>query len=122
MEKLLDLQTVKDLVDATAEDAEFLADLLRTYASDARRALERMGAHARSGDCTALAREAHRLKGSSATVGAARLARECFTIEHAARRGASRGLEINIHNASAVLEATHGRMAEFFRGTMTGSI
>jgi len=122
MEKLLDLEVVMDLIGVTAEDAGFIADLMRSYAADARQALERMHGYARVGDCAALAREAHRLKGSSGTVGAAQLARECLEIERAARGGTSRGLECNIGHAAAVLEATRGRMTEFFRGTMTGSL
>jgi HPt (histidine-containing phosphotransfer) domain-containing protein len=121
MDKLLDVEVVKELIGVTAQDIAFIAELLRDYAADARQALERMDGYARQGDCAALAREAHRLKGSSGTVGALQLARECLAIEHAARGGTSRGLESTIVHASAVLEATRGRMIEFFRGTMAAS-
>ncbi|HSN33875.1 MAG TPA: Hpt domain-containing protein, partial [Ideonella sp.] len=77
-EELLNLQTVHELVAVEAESGiAFVAGLVEAFACDAREALERMRHCARAGDVERLAREAHRLKGSSGSVGAARLSGEC---------------------------------------------
>ena len=121
--QLLDTQVVRELMGATSDsDGRFLRDLLETYASDARAALERMRRHAHVCDAPALAREAHRLKGSSATVGAIRLAASCFAIERAARDGVCAGLETNIDGALDILDATRVGLAEFFRGTIAAAV
>jgi HPt (histidine-containing phosphotransfer) domain-containing protein len=116
---LLDLQVIQEIVGVTADsEGTFMVQLLQTFVSDAHDALARMQHHAHAGDSAALAREAHRLKGSSGTVGATQLAGECRAIEHTARAGSCAGLDSSIEQARQVLDATRVRIAEFFRGTI----
>jgi len=116
---LLDLGVIRDLADVTADSGcVFLRSVLERFAADARGGLQRMHGYARSGDATSLAREAHRLKGSSGTVGAIRLAGECLEIERSARAGVCTGMEPKIAQALDVLDATRVGLAAFFRGTI----
>ena len=120
--ELLDLQIIHELVGVTADSGNtFMQQLLQSFAVDAHGALERMQQHARRGDSAALAREAHRLRGSSGTVGAVRLAGECLAIERSARAGSCGALESSIERALDVLDATRNGMTEFFRGTIAGA-
>ena len=119
---LLDLQLMQELTGATADSgSDFMAQLAQIFVSDARTTLARMQQYAQAGDAAALAREAHRLKGSSATVGAARLAGECSAIERAARAGGGKELASSIERARLLLDATRVRMGEFFRGTIAAA-
>ena len=116
---LIDWHVIRELIGVTADSGgTFMVQLMQTFVSDAQDALARMQTHAQAGDAVALAREAHRLKGSSGTVGAIQLAGECFAIEHQARAGSCTGLDSRIDHARQVLDATRRRMAEFFRGTI----
>jgi HPt (histidine-containing phosphotransfer) domain-containing protein len=117
--ELLDLAVIRELAEVTADSRyTFLRSLLESFAADARGALKRMHGHARIGDAASLAREAHRLKGSSGTVGAIRLAGECLEIERSARAGVCTGMEPKIEQALDVLDATRVGLAAFFRGTI----
>jgi HPt (histidine-containing phosphotransfer) domain-containing protein len=117
--ELLDLEVIRELADVTADSGfVFLRSVLERFAADARGALKRMHGHARTGDAASLAREAHRLKGSSGTVGAIRLAGECLEIERSARAGVCTGMEPKIEQALDVLDATRVGLAAFFRGTI----
>jgi HPt (histidine-containing phosphotransfer) domain-containing protein len=117
--ELLDIAAIRELADITADsDCAFLRSVLEGFAADARVALKRMHGHARTGDAASLAREAHRLKGSSGTVGAIRLAGECLEIERSARAGVCTGMEPKIEQALDVLDATRVGLAAFFRGTI----
>ena len=68
-------------------DAETFAKLLQTFLSETESRILRMQAAAESGDRDSLAREAHSLKSSAATFGAARLSRLAAAIERAAVSG-----------------------------------
>ena len=102
-------------VDANSGTA-FILDLTEIFATDARRTLERMRACARTGDYLPLVREAHRLKGSSGTLGADALACLFVEIERCARAGSCAGMEARIDHALRLLEASCGRIVEFFHG------
>lgn len=86
------------------------------FAMDARRTLERMRACVRIGDYLPLVREAHRLKGSSGSLGAVALAGLFVEMERCARAGSCAGMEARIDHALRLLEASCGRIAEFFHG------
>jgi HPt (histidine-containing phosphotransfer) domain-containing protein len=104
---LLNLQTVRELMDAEAKGGKpFLAALVQSFAKEARAALERMRACVRSGDSKRLALEAHRLKGSSGSIGAVRLSGECRLLERNAREGRFEALEQRIDDALKLLEAS----------------
>jgi HPt (histidine-containing phosphotransfer) domain-containing protein len=114
---LLNLQTVRELMDAEAKGGKpFLAGLVRSFANEARAALERMRACVRSGDGKRLALEAHRLKGSSGSMGAARLSGECRALERSAREGRLEALERRIDDALQLVEASQRRMERHFSG------
>lgn len=107
LEGLLDLETVRDLAECGGGGGTaFALELLEMFAAEARRALLRMRVCAWLGDTAALAREAHRLKGSSASMGAARLAAECVELERRAYEDCAEGLEARVEYALNVLEAT----------------
>jgi len=111
IEGLLDLCMVRDLAECGGDAGPaFVLELLKMFAAEARRALLRMRVCAWLGDMRALAREAHRLKGSSASMGAARLAAECAELERRARGERSLGLEARVEHALGVLEATREGM------------
>lgn len=119
---LLDTAIIRELAGVTADsDGAFMRDLIQTYTRDARAALERMRRHAAVKDAPALAREAHRLKGSSATVGAIRLAAACLAIEVTAKRGLCDGVEARVDGALEILDATRVGLARFFRGTIAAA-
>lgn len=109
-EALLDLETIRDLAEFDGgPGAPFAVELLEMFTADAHRALLRMRVSAWLGDAGALAREAHRLKGSSGSVGATRLQAECLALERCAREGNLGelvGLEERIEHALDVLQAT----------------
>lgn len=106
-ENLLNVETVRDLIAFEAQSGRsFLAALLESFAHDARAALERMRACARAGDGERVANEAHRLKGSSGSIGAVGFSSECLAIERNAREGAYETLEERIDQALRVLDAS----------------
>jgi len=117
--QLVDREVLRDLAGVCADSGStFVLELTEVFAADARVAFERMRACARQGDSTALAREAHRLKGSSGTLGAVRLAGACLEIERRARAGSCSDVESRVDDALALLDATRGGIAAFFRGTI----
>lgn len=114
-DELLNLQTVRELIAAEARSGKpFMAGLLEQFAREARAALERMRACARAGDSKRLALEAHRLKGSSGSMGAARLSGECRALERNAREGHCEALEERIDEALRVLDASQRSMERHF--------
>jgi HPt (histidine-containing phosphotransfer) domain-containing protein len=120
--EILDLGVIRDLSEVTADSGPgFLRSVLERFAADALDCLARMRRFAGSGDAESLAREAHRLKGSSATVGATLLAAACLDIERAARAGACAGVEPDIERARDVLDATRVDLVAFFRGTIAAA-
>ena len=120
--ELLDLSVIRDLEEVTADSGPgFLRAVLERFTADALDGLDRMRRHARRGDTAALAREAHRLKGSSGTVGAILLAAECREMEHAAQAGTCTGMEPRIENIHDILDATRVGFAAYFRGTIASA-
>jgi HPt (histidine-containing phosphotransfer) domain-containing protein len=120
--ELLDLGVIRDLAEATSDSGPgFLRAVLERFASDALDCIERMRRHARNGDTAALASEAHRLKGSSGTVGAMLLAGECREIERFARAGICTGIEPRLEQARDALDATRVGLVAYFRGTIAAA-
>jgi len=107
MTKLLDIQVVRELalIEVSPGDS-LLPHFLETFAGDAGASLERMRAQARVADPRVLAREAHRLKGGSTSIGAIQLASELAEIELSARAGAIADLEAHIARALELLYAS----------------
>jgi HPt (histidine-containing phosphotransfer) domain-containing protein len=92
-----------------------VARLLEDFALDARNSMERMRSFACSGKSCAIAREAHRLRGSSGSIGAAGLAQGYGEIELRALSGATTNLPAQIEETSRLLDATVQAMHEFLR-------
>jgi HPt (histidine-containing phosphotransfer) domain-containing protein len=113
-ENLLDMGVIRDLSVLERSPCDrFLRELLETFAEDAYLAIERMRACADAGDVATLAREAHRLKGCSGSLGAVPFACACVEIEHRARTRPSTELNECIDRAASVLDATRARIREF---------
>lgn len=74
-------------VDVGERAEEVLAELGRTFFTDAERRLGRLSAALRAGDAGAAADAVHALKGASATLGARRLSGFCAALEERARAG-----------------------------------
>lgn len=120
---VVDYEVLRDLAAVGADSGSgFMRDLMERFASDARGSLERMRACALAGDAPLLAREAHRLRGSSGTVGAVALAGECLEMERRARAGSCAGIEARVEQALTLLEITRGHIAEFFRGNIAATV
>ena len=121
-DELLNLETVHELMAVEAKSGKpFLAHLFESFAREARAARERMRDCARAGDGERLAREAHRLKGSSGSIGAARLCGECRDLERNAREGDRAALEARIDQALRVLDASQRRMQRHFARPRAGA-
>jgi signal transduction histidine kinase/DNA-binding response OmpR family regulator len=78
---------VDDMAAATGGDNHKLAEILHNYADRLPDVLRRMERAAADGDARNLARLAHGLKGSSATLGASRFAALCADVEDRAHLG-----------------------------------
>ncbi len=89
--------------------AALLGDLVSLYEESAPEALSRMRVAAAAGDLPALATIAHKLKGSSLSVGALKVTSLLETIEQSSRKGA-------FPDAESTLEALEGRIASALRG------
>lgn len=87
----LDQPTLNALFESLGGDAEFLAELIETYASDARAQLEGLRTALATGDLAELVRPAHTLKSSSASLGALTLAEQCRQLEASAKAGPFEG-------------------------------
>ena len=70
---------------AKATDHTTLAQLLAVFIADSKRRLERLASLAASGDLARLVREAHALKGSAVSMGAAGIAEAAGELEQRAR-------------------------------------
>jgi HPt (histidine-containing phosphotransfer) domain-containing protein len=121
IEELFDVETLGELATLHASQGEeFMRGLLELFAADAHRTLVAMRVSAWMGDAASLAREAHRLKGSSGSFGARRLEAECRVLERCAREGdlgGLLGLEEQVEQALGVLDAMREgiRHPELFR-------
>jgi two-component system, sensor histidine kinase and response regulator len=79
---LLNLEEIRQLVDEMGGDAgEILPDLVESLEHDAVRSLGEMRAAVENADGKTLKQAAHRLKGSSATLGMAAVASLCQQLE-----------------------------------------
>jgi len=101
-DKLIDLVKVRELA---ALPGGGVGKLIEAFVADARRTLGQMHGLARKGQGGAVAYEAHRLIGSSVSLGAVRLAAECLALERSAREG-KKDLAPQIDLALAVLDST----------------
>jgi HPt (histidine-containing phosphotransfer) domain-containing protein len=68
-------------------DAEFVADLLETFMTDAPAMLNQIDSAIGNADAGTVRRIAHTLKSNAATFGAGALSEACRELEHAAKGG-----------------------------------
>lgn len=111
---LLDLELLGSLAGLGDDSGTaYLAELYDLFERDARKAIEGMRVFMLQGDALSLAREAHRLKGASGLVGAARLSRGFLAIEDGARSESTGQLEAKIAEAARLLDETVRALQEF---------
>jgi HPt (histidine-containing phosphotransfer) domain-containing protein len=105
--ELIDVEMLRDTIELWGSEGRHqLKELVESFAADTRHALARMREAAARADSAAVADEAHRLKGGSASLAATRLAAECVALESSAREGRSAELPGQIDRVQDVLEAT----------------
>lgn len=109
---ILDEAVVSELHDSVGGDAEFVADLVRTYLAEGEDHLAQMAAAAAAQDAAAVVRPAHTLKSSSASLGASRLAGIAREIEFRGREGNAAGLEEAVERARRAWTQTVAAMRE----------
>ena len=86
-EPVLDRSVLDELVSSVGDDRLFVADLARTFLSDATAHIDAIAQAGSAGDPDAIIRPAHTLKSSSATLGCLRLASVARTVELEGREG-----------------------------------
>ena len=82
----VDRATIDRLVESMG-DAEFVADLLETFTTDAPAMLNQIDSAIGSADAGTVRRMAHTLKSNAATFGAGSLSEACRELEHVAKEG-----------------------------------
>jgi two-component system sensor histidine kinase RpfC len=93
----VDRATIDRLVE-TMGDAEFVADLLETFTTDAPAMLDEIDSAIGTADAGTVRRIAHTLKSNAATFGARPLSEACRELEHAAK-------EANLDDAPGLAQA-----------------
>jgi PAS domain S-box-containing protein len=95
-EVLIDLADLKESLGLTNEDGdesipeemeEFLAELIELYCRNGRQLLHSLDEALAQQDCTHFYRTAHTFKGSSANLGAVKMAKLCFELELIGKQG-----------------------------------
>jgi len=89
--EVLDASQVEDL--RGIDDGAMLARLVGMYVSRTPQRIELLRTHVAARNFPEIMRDAHTLKGASGSIGAARVADTCATIEQAARAQDARPLE-----------------------------
>ena len=109
---------VDGLAASTGDDRRRLAEILHNFADRLPETLDRMERAAETGDRRGLARLAHGLKGSSATLGANRFAALCADLEDRARRPDRHppvtllhDLHVHAHEVGDVMEELSAELA-----------
>lgn len=119
----VDMTVLASLEEAQAEgEPDLVVDLIDLYLEDAPRRLAAMSATLAERDALSLRREAHGLKGSSATLGAGPSARLCEAVEQMAQDSSPKAIAMVLNG----LEQEFARVREAFlierqRRTSAGS-
>lgn len=79
------------LEEIAGDDPEFIDEILVTFVESTNELMEPLREGVRAGDAAAILRESHRLKGSSANIGAVVLQAHSFELEKLGRAGATEG-------------------------------
>jgi HPt (histidine-containing phosphotransfer) domain-containing protein len=83
----LDRSKIRELLDLTGGEVEWLKDLMDTYLQDTRTRLDELAGLVAAGSGDRIQRSAHGIKGSSSNIGATRMADLCAGMEHHAKLG-----------------------------------
>lgn len=108
---VLDRSVLADLRRMT--DAGILADLIGDFVDEARARVSRLAAAAARGDGATVADEAHALKSSAGTYGAAQIARLAADIEAAQLAAAGSAVQALVRTLPALVEATATDLAAY---------
>jgi two-component system sensor histidine kinase/response regulator len=100
------------LEEIAGDDPEFIDELLDTFVASTTELMTPLRAGVEGGDADAIQREAHRLKGSSANVGACGLQAKAFELEQLGRAGSVDGAAALL----AAIEAEFVRVQNFLAG------
>ena len=105
--------SMDETLERMSGDRDLLASLFQLFVSDAPKKLEKIESCAREGDLYGIERNAHSLKGASATVGATRLCELAAEAEKAAKAGSREELERLRQDLARVCEQTLAAMRDF---------
>ncbi|MEM1025398.1 MAG: Hpt domain-containing protein [Myxococcota bacterium] len=97
----LDFKRVRE---AAGDDPEFIQELMELYLEDAAERLQELRAAVSNGSTDEVARSAHKLKGSSANVGAQGISDCAKTLEEMGKNGDLQGAEALVDRAQADLD------------------
>jgi len=90
----------------------FLIDLVEKYASDARNGVASIRAAVAAGDARELKARAHRLKGSSRTVGAAQVAELCAQLELLGKAGTTDASSVTLAELANAVDRAVERLRQ----------
>jgi len=105
----LDVQRIRE---AAGDDPEFIQELMDLYLEDAAERIQELRAALRAGAAAELMRAAHKLKGSSANVGANGVSQCAKTLEEKGRSGDLDGANDLVAQAETDLEAIKSELKE----------
>lgn len=106
MDPALDRSKIRELLDLTGGEVEWLKDLMDTYLQDTRTRLDELAALVTVGSTDRIQRSAHGIKGSSSNIGATRMADLCAGMEQLAKGPDTRAAAAQL----ALLEAEFARI------------
>ena len=106
MAPALDRAKIRELLDLTGGEIDWLKDLMDTYLQDTRTRLDELAGLVAAGSADRIQRSAHGIKGSSSNIGATQMADLCAGMEHHARVGDRAGTVAQL----AELEAEFARI------------
>ena len=112
--KVLDFERIEE---ATGGDQEFMKELLDLYMEDAKERISELEDAARAGDSEELAKCAHKLKGSSANVGATGISMLAKTLEDKGHAGDTTGADELVRAARKQLADVGAAFESFLSST-----
>ncbi len=109
---MLDHAKLDQLREILGDDPEGVGDIIDTFLDDTPNSIEALKAGLADGDASAVASAAHKIKGSSSTLGAMRLSELCKTFEEKANEGDLSAVDARIDELDEVWEATETALQE----------
>ncbi|HEY0822883.1 MAG TPA: PAS domain S-box protein [Ramlibacter sp.] len=113
-ETLLDEAILKELAALDDPDApSILRGLLGDYLNETPAALSAIKQHLQAGDIAEIGRRAHKLAGTSASLGAKAVAEVCYRLEHAVQRGETSPLPGMVEELEMRFTRTRGALQRY---------